>query len=58
MVLHAARFPQHAISGVLIGKKTDAGVTISGAVALFHTQVLAPMLEVALIQVRIGHATR
>ena len=55
VVLHAARYPQLAISGVLLGKTSEAGVAITGALALFHTQVFAPMLEVALLQVQ-SHA--
>lgn len=58
VVLHAARYPQHAVSGVLIGKKIEGGVAIMEAVALFHTQVLAPMLEIALIQVRMSPRVR
>lgn len=57
MLLHAARYPQLAVSGVVLaqargGDTTSSTITLIDAVPLFHLQLsLAPMLEVALTQV-------
>mmetsp|Transcript_41099 Transcript_41099/g.131484 ORF Transcript_41099/g.131484 Transcript_41099/m.131484 type:complete len:235 (+) Transcript_41099:1177-1881(+) len=60
-VLHALKYPSQAVNGVLIGSggsgqtspRGDKAVEVVDAVPLFHTRLsLAPMLEVALTQVR------
>lgn len=64
ILLHAARYPQTAVSGVVLAPArsggggggssgdTPATVTLVDAVPLFHLHLsLAPMLEVALTQV-------
>lgn len=64
ILLHAARYPQAAVSGVVLAPArsggggggssgdTPATVTLVDAVPLFHLHLsLAPMLEVALTQV-------
>lgn len=55
MLLHAARYPHSAVSGVVLaqgkGGETNNMVLVD-AVPLFHLQLgLAPMLEVALTKV-------
>lgn len=59
ILLHAARYPQAAVSGVVLAPARSSGggdapttVTLVDAVPLFHLHLsLAPMLEVALTQV-------
>lgn len=55
MLLHAARYPHSAVSGVVLaqGKGGDSSnMVLVDAVPLFHLQLgLAPMLEVALTRV-------
>ncbi|XP_045617252.1 ER membrane protein complex subunit 8-like isoform X2 [Procambarus clarkii] len=57
MLLHAARYPQSAVSGVVLahargGDSTSNTVYLVDTVPLFHLQLsLAPMLEVALTQI-------
>lgn len=60
ILLHAARYPQAAVSGVVLAPARGGGgggdapstVTLVDAVPLFHLHLsLAPMLEVALTQV-------
>ena len=62
LLLHAAKYPQRAINGVLLADKARSkdskGLKVVDAIPLFHlTLGLAPMMEVALIQVcdRICH---
>ena len=52
--LHAAAHPDATVLGVLVGTPgaSGGGVRITDALPLFHTGVAAPMLEVALAQVR------
>ncbi|XP_027209733.1 ER membrane protein complex subunit 8 [Penaeus vannamei] len=55
MLLHAARYPHSAVSGVVLaqGKGGDSSnMVLVDAVPLFHLQLgLAPMLEVALTRI-------
>lgn len=59
ILLHAARYPQAAVSGVVLAPARSGGggdapttVTLVDAVPLFHLHLsLAPMLEVALTQI-------
>ncbi|XP_045106381.1 ER membrane protein complex subunit 8-like isoform X1 [Portunus trituberculatus] len=61
ILLHAARYPQTAVSGVVLAPARSGGggdtgapstVTLVDAVPLFHLNLsLAPMLEVALTQI-------
>ena len=56
LLLHAAKYPQRAINGVLLADKARSkdskGLKVVDAIPLFHlTLGLAPMMEVALIQV-------
>ena len=56
MLLHASKYPHKAINGVLLGDESIHGGEIYAveAVPLFHICLgLAPMLELALAQVRI-----
>jgi len=52
-LLHAAKYPSSPVFGLLIGIKTKGSHAwlITDSVPLFHTHVLAPMLELAFIQV-------
>jgi len=52
-LLHAAKYPSSPVFGLLIGIKTKGARSwlITDSVPLFHTHVLAPMLELAFIQV-------
>lgn len=51
-LLHAAKYPSSPVFGLLIGIKTKGPRPwlITDSVLLFHTHVLAPMLELAFIQ--------
>ena len=56
LLLHAAKYPQRAINGVLLAEKARSkdskGLKVVDAIPLFHlTLGLAPMMEVALMQV-------
>lgn len=54
ILLHAAKYPHLAVSGVILSSKKIDGSEIFyiDSVPLFHGQLgLAPMLEVALTQV-------
>lgn len=52
-LLHAAKYPSSPVFGLLIGVKTKGSRSwlITDSVPLFHTHILAPMLELAFIQV-------
>ena len=55
IVLHCCKYPHFELNGVVIGSvsKETQSVQIQDAIPLFHTGIgLAPMLEVALMQVR------
>ena len=59
MLLHTAKYPHKAVNGVLLGEELDGHVLVLDAVPLFHICLgLAPMLEVALSQVRAVGKTR
>jgi hypothetical protein len=47
LLLHAARFPDKTVNGLLLGKGSGDGVSITDAIPLFHQHTLAPMLESA-----------
>lgn len=48
LLLHAAKFPANACSGLLVGEEQGQGFVITDAVPLFHHAApLAPLLEVA-----------
>jgi hypothetical protein len=51
IVFHALKYPYAQVNGILLGKKEENNVVISDSVALFHSATLAPMLEVAMMQV-------
>jgi len=53
MILHAHRYPAHQVHGVLLGKKKkeSSEIQITDSIPLFHGPLLAPILEVALIQI-------
>ncbi|KAK2189001.1 hypothetical protein NP493_118g04023 [Ridgeia piscesae] len=56
LLLHAAKYPQRAINGVLLAEKARSkdskGLKVVDAIPLFHlTLGLAPMMEVALMQI-------
>jgi hypothetical protein len=56
MLLHAAKYPHKSVNGVLLGEDlTQEGeLYVLDAIPLFHQCLgLAPMLEVALTQVRL-----
>ena len=55
VAFHCAKYLTNPLSGVLLGAEKDGHVNIIDAIPLFHTPVMAPMMEVALLQVR--HAT-
>ena len=49
LFLHACKHPTKAVNGLLLGTATDAGVSVTRALPLFHSSfALGPMLEVAL----------
>jgi hypothetical protein len=45
MLLHAAKYPYADVSGVLLGTGAARELEVSDAVPLFHSLVLAPMVE-------------
>ena len=54
IILHAFKYPQQAINGVLLANEGSGSPTLKyvDAIPLFHHNLgLAPMLEVALMQV-------
>ncbi|KAK7084583.1 ER membrane protein complex subunit 8 [Halocaridina rubra] len=58
MLLHAARYPQSAVSGIVLAQSRGGGddslntVQLVDAIPLFHLHLsLAPMLEIALTQI-------
>ncbi|KAI9026829.1 chlorophyll antenna size regulatory protein [Hyaloraphidium curvatum] len=52
ILLHSAKYPSVAVNGILLGRKTDTGLSVLDAVPLFHTNLnLFPMLEVGLEQI-------
>jgi ER membrane protein complex subunit 8/9 len=54
VLLHAARYPNNAINGVLLGSIEGDDVKVADVIPLFHTSLnLAMQLEVALAMV--GH---
>ena len=57
MLLHAAKYPHKSVNGVLLGEDVlhDGELFVLDAIPLFHHCLgLAPMLEVALAQVRMN----
>ena len=50
-VLHACKYTTRFVCGIFLGKKNEGVLDIVDAVPLFHSTILAPMTEVALIQV-------
>lgn len=54
ITLHAVKFPHCSVHGLLVGKTSGEGaseVTITDAFPIFHSIVVAPPLEIALIHV-------
>ena len=57
--MHGLAHPAHAVNGVFVGNVTNGDVQAMDAIPLFHGQLsLAPMLEVALMQVRVPRRAR
>lgn len=55
IALHAFKYPHGQVCGILLGSKKGSAVNITEAIPLFHGAfILAPMLEVALLQVLAG----
>ena len=56
LLLHAAKFPQCAVNGVMLAEDTKSKdpkvIKFVDSIPLFHLSLgLAPMLEIALLQV-------
>jgi hypothetical protein len=53
IILHALKYPSQSVTGVLLGKSNEAekAQLITDAIPLFHGNILAPMLEIAMMQV-------
>ena len=51
IILHTAKYPWAAVNGLLLGSIDAHAIDVTDAVPLFHTAVLAPMLEVAMMLV-------
>ncbi|CAG0916591.1 unnamed protein product [Notodromas monacha] len=50
--LHAAKYPNHPLNGVLLASETEDGLLVKDAIPFFHSQLeLTPMLEIALCQI-------
>lgn len=59
IILHAAKYAHLQVFGVLLGTRAGDNVDISDAIPLFHGAfILAPMLEVAMMQVRFSAISR
>ena len=53
LVLHACKFSQRAVCGVVLGNEENGRVVVTDAVPLLHQGLgLSPMITAALIQVR------
>lgn len=57
IALHAVKFPHCSVHGLLVGRVSGGGengapeVTVTDAFPIFHSIVVAPPLEIALIHV-------
>jgi len=53
IILHSFKYPSQSVTGVLLGKKNEDEKVqlITDAIPLFHGNILAPMLEIAVMQV-------
>lgn len=57
--LHGCKYPHKAVNGLLLGCDTSFGLHVQDAVPLFHQCLgLAPMLEIALAQVRYANSNK
>jgi hypothetical protein len=52
MVLHAYKYPSMPVFGAIVGYTEENTIHVTDALPLFHGRVLAPMLEMAIFQVR------
>lgn len=48
IILHCVKHPVNDCYGVLLGKTSEEGFTVTDAIPLFHDRIFAPQLEVAL----------
>ena len=51
-MLHAAKHAEKPVFGVLLGSTSGDSVTISDALPLFHSNIMAPMTEMGMTLVR------
>lgn len=58
IALHAVKFPHCSVHGILVGKvkvpsdeNSNAEVTVTDAFPIFHSIIVAPPLEIALIHI-------
>jgi len=51
LILHGAKYSSKPICGVFIGKINGDQITIIDSLPLFHSHVLAPLLEASFLQV-------
>eukprot|EP00026_Physarum_polycephalum_P019181 Phypoly_transcript_21064.p1 GENE.Phypoly_transcript_21064~~Phypoly_transcript_21064.p1 ORF type:complete len:196 (+),score=16.85 Phypoly_transcript_21064:61-648(+) len=51
LILHAHKYAFSAVCGILVGSASGDNVEILDAIPLFHTPPLAPLFEVAMIQI-------
>jgi hypothetical protein len=51
IVMHAVKYPSKPVMGVLVGKTTDGKPSAVDAIPLVHSYSLAPMMELAMLQV-------
>lgn len=57
VILHACRYPSRSILGVLLGSVAkDGSVEVSDAIPAFHSNPLAPALEICFLQALINHS--
>uniref|UniRef100_A0A914DIY9 MPN domain-containing protein n=1 Tax=Acrobeloides nanus TaxID=290746 RepID=A0A914DIY9_9BILA len=49
MVLHALKYPQYTVRGILLGKKVGDDLRVLDAIPALHGGLLAPPLEILLI---------
>lgn len=52
-MLHAAKHTEKPVFGVLLGTSTG-GITITDAIPLFHSNIMAPMTELGMTLVSCG----
>lgn len=51
VAFHSAKYLSHSLTGLLLGHVSNSEIQIVDAMPLFHSQILAPTMEMALLSV-------